>query len=686
MAEEGEAWVRFHADTDSVEPEAARGIKRAAENLEDDELKDIGEGMGDALADGMGDGLEKSGPKLARSVEKGLGKQKIKTKVTTEFDRDGKAIRKWVSTVTDEMEDAFAKAGTPGGPLSRIGTAITDAIGAGFSVSGKSPLIVLLIPLIGVIIGLVLAAVQAVGSLVAILITVPALIGAVVAQAGVLMLAWEGVGKAVTGAFAAKNAKELNEAIKGLTPSAQAFVKQLLTAKEFFKQLQKLAQENFFKALGNTFLQIKSVLSGPIFRGVRGLATALGGFFRALGLFFASNTFKDFVNKLFPSTIRFLEKFGPSFVTFLDGLIALTTAAIPFLNAIGDMLGGNLAFLGVLFKDIANDASFQTWLTDMSDTLASVVELLGQVTAFIATFMAQLNEAGGVTIIDALADAFELMTFFLASPAGLKAMEGLINLAIISIKAFTGVLLAIMLIFAALEEIGEFFNNDLLPLIEFIGFAVGFTFAFIAGVIGDFFPWLGGKIAEFFGFADRTIQSVGRRVTGTFAAVQGTVSRSWNMLLAEVRSIPGRITSALGSLKNLLFSAGRNLLEGLVNGIKSSFSYLWNTLSWITGTIGGFFNHSPAKWGPLAGKGDPLYSGQEFVKRLATGMTMEAPALRSASTEATSNIIFGPNSIGVNFNGALPTNQQASSTGSAVGSGILNQLAMRDTRLAVRTL
>lgn len=686
MANEGSAWVDFHADTDEVEPEARRGIKKAAENIEDKDLKKIGEDFGDTLADSMGDELEKSGPKLARGIEKGLKRQKVRTKVTAEFDRDNNMVRRWVSTITSEMEEAVSKAATPGGPFGRIGAAIGDAIGAGFNVSGKSPLITFLIPLVGVVVGLVLAAVQAVSSLVAVLIVIPALIFAIVAQAGVMMLAFKGVGEAVSGAFAAKNARELNEAIKGLTPSAQAFVRQLVAAKDFFKQLQQLSQENFFKALGDTFTRIKESLDGPLLRGFATLATALGGFFRQLGLFFAGAVFKNFVNSIFPSTIRFLEKFGPSFVTFLEGLIALTAAAIPFLNAIGDMLGGNLMFLGTLFSDIANDPSFQTWLNDMRDTFGSVIELLGQATKFIAVFMAQLNTAGGVKIIDELADAFELLTFFLASPAGLKAMEGLINLAIISIRIFTGLLLAIMAIFSALELVGEFFNNDFLPLLQALGSIVVITFAILIGTIGGFIDWLVTKIAEFFGWAGEGISGIGKRVTGTFAMVQGTISRTWNMLIGEVKAIPGRITSALGNLGTLLFNAGRNLLGGLINGIKSMFGSLGSVVGEAAGLVSGFFNHSPAKWGPLAGKGDPLYAGQEFVKRLAAGMTMEAPELRSTSADTTNSIVFGPNSIGVNFNGALPTNQQATSTGSAVGSGIMGMLAARDTRLAIRTL
>lgn len=686
MAREGDAFVDFHANTDPVEGEAERGIKRAAENLENDELKDIGKDFGEVLADNMGDELERSGPKLGKSVEKGLKKTKVKTKVTVEFDRDNTMVRRWVSTVTDEIEGAFADSSGPGGPFSRIGRGIADAIGAGFNVSGRSPLIALLIPLVGVVVGLVTALLQAINALAAVLLTIPALISAILLQVGVLVLAFKGVGTAVQGAFAAKNATELNAAIKDLTPSAQAFVKSLLPLKPLFTQLKALAQENFFKSLGDVIPRIQKALGPTLVAGFGRLASALGSLFRDLGLFFASPAFVLFVKDVIPSTVRWLQNFGPNFIKFLTGLFEMSRAILPFLEKLGQILGGTLFQLGVFFSGLANDPTFQKWLSDMQSTLEATLELLGQLIQFVAVFLAQLNSAGGEALIDALSAAFEQLTFFFGSEVGKKALEGLIDLGIISIKVFTGLIILLGLILALLEGVGEFFHNDFLPMLQTIGQGFVDLVTFIGLKIGEFFTWLGGQILKFLGMGDAAISGFSGRVRGTLAALGATISASWNRIIAEVRGIPTRIRNALGDLGGLLVSAGRNLIQGLINGIRNMLGPLGSVVSGAANLIGGFFNQSPAKWGPLSGKGDPLFKGQEFIRRLAAGMTMEAPALRSASTEATSNIVFGPNSIGVNFNGALPTNQQATSTGSAVGNGILGQLAARNTRLAVRTL
>ena len=686
MAHEGDAFVDFHANTDPVEGEAERGIKRAAEHLEDGELKKIGKDFGDTLADNMGDELERSGPKLGKKIERGLSRTKVKTKVVAEFDRDNNVVRRWVTTVTDEIEEAFSDAGKSGGPLNRVGRGIADAIGAGFNVSGRSPLVVALIPLVGVIIALVAAALQAINAIAAVLLTLPALISAVLLQAGVLVAAFEGIGTAVQGAFAAKNARELNEAIKGLTPSAQTFVKSLLPLKPLFAQLKTLAQENFFKSLGDVIPRIQKALGPTLVRGFGTLASALGFLFRDLGLFFASPAFVAFVRDVIPATVRWLQNFGPNFIVFMTGLLEMSRAILPFLEKLGQMLGGTLFQLGVFFSGLANDPAFQKWLSDMQSTLESTLELIGQLIQFVSIFLAQLNAAGGESLITALGDAFEILTFFFASNAGKKALEGLIDLGIISVKVFTGLIILIGLVLALLEGIGEFFHNDFLPMLQDIGAIFLITVTLIGAAIVAFFTWVGEQIMKFLGIADSTVSGISKRVTGVFAAMGAAISGRWNAILAEVRGIPGRIRAAIGDLGSLLFNAGRNLIQGLINGIRNMLGPLGSVVSRAANLIGGFFNQSPAKWGPLSGRGDPLYKGQEFIKRLAAGMTMEGPTLRSASTEATSNIVFGPNSIGVNFNGALPTNQQATSTGSAVGTGILGQLAARNTRLAVRTL
>ena len=199
MADFGEAWVDLHVKSDKIPKETDDALHKMGKDAEHT-LDDVGHDFGDHVAKGMGDELEKRGPELSERVRRGLTRKRVKMTETVRFDKDNNVVQRWVKTVTTDIEDAFRDAGRPGGPFGRIGSGIADAIGAGFNISGKSPLIIALIPVIGVIIGLVAAALQAINALVAVIATLPALLGAIALQAGVLMAAFNGVGTAISGA------------------------------------------------------------------------------------------------------------------------------------------------------------------------------------------------------------------------------------------------------------------------------------------------------------------------------------------------------------------------------------------------------------------------------------------------------------------------------------------------------
>lgn len=648
---EGEAFIEVHADTSPFPDEAERGIRRGAEQVEDD-LEDVGDKWGETIADAAGDRIEKEGPQLARSLERGLDRQKVTVKTRVVYDADGNAIKRFVDTTTTllsrELADAFSDAGNASG-FTRIGQAFSDAIGAGFNISGRSPLIAFLVPILGAIVGLIGAAIQAANALVAVLVTVPGILASMGFQVGILMVAFQGVGTAVAGAFAAKNAKELKLAIQDLAPAAQDFVKSLLPIKDFFYQLRFTTQQNFFKFLGDDLIpELLKFQGNRILHGFQEVAKALGTAFRQIGFFFNSNAFAKFLDEVFPRTITFLDHFGPSFVTFLEGLVNLANAAMPFMTEVGGIVSMLFKQFGDFLTETAGDPAFLDWLSEMRDTLDEVITFVKVAFVFIGALMDSINRAGGEGLITQLSMSLALIADFLASDVGVKAMEAFINIAILSIQVITGLIIAILAIAGAAQKVGEYLTENLL------------------GDIGKFFEWVGGKILEFW-----------NKITGTF-------TRSVTVAKNSFTEIKNTILNFFSSAGQWLLQAGRNVIDGLINGVRSKFSALWNVMKEGAGIIASFWPFSPAKEGPLSGAGDPMKSGQRIVTRLAAGMEMEAPRLQDASMKAMSNVTFGPNSIQMRFTG-IPTQEQAMAAGGAVAQGIYSNLA-RDTRLAVRTL
>lgn len=128
------------------------------------------------------------------------------------------------------------------------------------------------------------------------------------------------------------------------------------------------------------------------------------------------------------------------------------------------------------------------------------------------------------------------------------------------------------------------------------------------------------KFREWFGGAAR---AVGDRLSAVVSAARG---------------LPGKIKSALGNLGSLLYNAGRNVVQGLINGIYSMFRALGRAASSVARTIRNYLPFSPAKTGPLSGRGNPRYSGISIARQLASGIISARGAVSSAMTVLASQV------------------------------------------------
>ena len=692
----GDAYIDIHGNTNPFERDVEKGLKGTTKDAEQI-LDEIGTNWGNVLSKSTSRELEKHGKEFGHAIEHAT--ESVTVKVRSKYDIDnnvsrdrfGRFARKIAINMEDEIGKAIKSASGPGGPFQSIGTAIRDAIGAGFNISGQSPLIPLLAIGVADIIALVLGALQIVNALVAVIATLPGLLVAVGVQAGIVLLAFHGMGAAIQGALAAKNAKELNEAIKDLTPSAQAFVKEIVGAKDAFKEIQKIAQEGFFRGLGNIIDPLVSVLQAAR-GGIGNLARDLGEFFRGIALFFASPSFRQFLTDVLPATGKFLDRFGPAFVSFLTGLIKFADAALPFLNIIGGIASNIFAGWGRDLAKIAKDPATLKWFSDMEDTLQSVRDLLGAVTDFIAVLLKDINEQGGIGIIDELAKAFDQIAFFLSTDAGKTAIKDLIDFGILAIQVTFGLLEAILSLIAAVHWV---LNTGIPFLIEAVTTfveAVALGFVVVGGLIANFFTWLTARGNAFFQWIGQGILDVAHAIGKFFSDLGDSVTNTFDDAVALVRSLPDKIVAIFKDAAGLLFGAGRRVIGGFISGIKDAIPDMVKALEEATKQI-------PEHKGPEEKDRKLLVpAGKAVMEGFQAGLTSGAQDIRTMLTDFTSQlggfgigggntgITFGRDSIRISFEGALPTEQQAMTTGVAVGNGINGVLAQRNTRLAVRTL
>lgn len=81
-------------------------------------------------------------------------------------------------------------------------------------------------------------------------------------------------------------------------------------------------------------------------------------------------------------------------------------------------------------------------------------------------------------------------------------------------------------------------------------------------------------VSTYFANVWKSIQAV---LAGAWSAIQNAVNGGITNTVNTVKSLPGKAVAALGNIGQSLFNAGKNLVQGFINGIKSMFGAIGST-------------------------------------------------------------------------------------------------------------
>jgi phage-related protein len=116
------------------------------------------------------------------------------------------------------------------------------------------------------------------------------------------------------------------------------------------------------------------------------------------------------------------------------------------------------------------------------------------------------------------------------------------------------------------------------------------------------------------------IRSIINVVRSAFASAKSAAQGQINALVSLVRSLPGRAASALGNLGGMLYAKGQSLVRGFIDGIASMIGSVRDKAASVVSAVTDFLPGSPAKRGPLSGKGYVLLRARRFMNDFAQGM------------------------------------------------------------------
>lgn len=177
-------------------------------------------------------------------------------------------------------------------------------------------------------------------------------------------------------------------------------------------------------------------------------------------------------------------------------------------------------------------------------------------------------------------------------------------------------------------------------------------------------------------------------VVGFFEALPGRA-------LKFINALPGALQKAASAAGSWLKSAGANVINGFIQGIKDQVG---DAIKAVESAFHSITNGAKAALGINSPSKVFMEIGQSIVEGTTLGVTKDTPDAHAAiagmllpksSASSTSGgsagVTISAGAIVVNVNGSI-TAEQAYQVGGAIGQGISDQLATRDIRQQVRTM
>ncbi|MFY1686502.1 phage tail protein [Plantactinospora sp. WMMB782] len=368
---------------------------------------------------------------------------------------------------------------------------------------------------------------------------------------------------------------------------------------------------------------------------------------------------------------------APGLTAFVDGLVvglrALAPAAQPVgeaLGALGRALAPLLPVLGTQLANVLTVAAgliavvgteltplielFSSLATTMAQALLPVLSQLAQqllpilaqagvqiaeafaplipVIAQVAVILAQQLAAALPTIIETVRQLVPILVS-LATTLGQTLLSALVQLlphlpsliqsGILLAVAFVQLLAAVYPILPSLIQLATLVAQAAISSGVLRSAIIVMTVAIVAAT--NTVRLIVGAINLLRAPLDAAAAAAGRMG----AAIRAGAAAAQN----AVRALPGQIRSAIGDTGRILYNAGRNVIDGLINGIRSKFGPLAGAMGQAAQLVKDYWPFSPAKRGPLSGRGNPYYSGQSIVKLLAGGVRSSLPDATAAAAD-----------------------------------------------------
>lgn len=404
----------------------------------------------------------------------------------------------------------------------------------------------------------------------------------------------------------------------------QRTIQELIDNIKFTVAVLRALGEAISFAIGWWHLLIDGIVAGA--KGIGRAAVAVGGFFAMIGGAIADG---------FNAAVDFIAGVGEKIGNFIDDVVAFFQA-LPgrILAAIQALPGVVIGFIQAMLDDFFRRVGMALGLVIFAFTTLpkKIAEIISRIPGQVAAFFTQLWG----NVVDLTRDGISLVTSFISQ------LPGIIS------RFFTDA-------WTRAKTLAAQGVNSVIDFVKSLPARIGALASSIGAAVANFFSriFTGGK--------DRARSAVD--------AIIGFIRNLPSKLGSFVNDVGGRIGDAIKRIVNRAIS---KINEGIANVDR----FLPGDLPRIPQLAeGAVVRAKPG--GTIAQIAE---AGQDEIVS-PIGKLREILADVAGPT-----ITFGPGSVAVSFEGVVPTEQEARTTGNAVGLGIIDALTRRNIRTTVRAL
>lgn len=637
----GAAYINFRARTDQVDDDLRKGldsVAKDADKITDKSGKALGQSLAKDIEQGAKDGITSPGfsRRITNTITKTFHRRKVKVKVDVDVDVNKNTFSRIASNLIKTLASAGTAAGSRfGSNFSNMATrsfqGIGDLVGSiGSSIGNVSSRGPLGIIVGGAIIAGIPALIAAASSLIAVLaplvnvlLLVPAALAVIPAAIIPVVAAFWGMSEAIA-AVLSEDPEQIEKAFANMSKGARQFALDIgQKVIPILKGLQQTMQTAFFQA----FEADKDGLT--VFDKIaKALRDAEGG---GMALPNAMANAARAAGRFAANLLLVIE--NPSVQKFIEKLFNTT-------GTIFDVLGPGLNDFIIGLSDLGLVS-----LPKIESGARSIGAILSQFGGWLSTISnnGQFNE-----FMDKLSQAWSDLKELASSGWNfVKAVVGSTEEEGRAAEFFE-------MLTEVIDMLTEFFTSDIGK--EAMRGWVYLAEIFLGILFGIIVAWIAlGVIVE---GARRNITFMVTGIKKFYDWVVRVINKfSWLRTLLELTS------SAFAIF-------GGNLPGLAAGGVVTS-----PTMAMLGE------GSKPEVVIPLTDRARATELAQ--VSGLAAMLNQGQNGGNGANG---TTIIFGPDSVRVDFHGAVPSEQEAYQTGAAVATGISDQLAKRNVRLAVRTL